>query len=109
MRMKNKEALDLLDTWLADESGDQERTWPRLKKRLKDPYDEQKAPIDNFAPLQEMVLRLSQEVGWLRVQNAIMKEALEKISAGWMTSSSDEAASIADAALEKTECSHQAL
>ncbi|MGD0009110.1 MAG: hypothetical protein ABSE93_11280 [Terriglobia bacterium] len=35
-RMKAQKLKKLLDTWLADESGYDERVWPRLKKAIEE-------------------------------------------------------------------------
>ena len=35
-KARNKAAIALLDKWLADESGYDERVWPRLKKAIEE-------------------------------------------------------------------------
>ena len=35
-RTKARKLMKLLDTWLADESGYDERVWPRLKKTIEE-------------------------------------------------------------------------
>lgn len=35
-RTKTRQLMKLLDSWLADESGYDERVWPRLKKAIEE-------------------------------------------------------------------------
>jgi hypothetical protein len=35
-RTRARKLIKLLDTWLADESGYDERVWPRLKRRIEE-------------------------------------------------------------------------
>lgn len=43
----NKAAIDLLDKWLADESGYDEETWPKIRKAL----EAESAAIEHLAAL----------------------------------------------------------
>jgi hypothetical protein len=47
VRVKARKLTKLLDTWLADESGYDERVWPQLKKAIEENRLSSRKPFDD--------------------------------------------------------------